>query len=84
MPTCQRRANREEGRGIVIDVEKKVEFYVNATGQTVSRIDVEPNVMYYVGDEVELPMIGVFRIIRRRWHVAADARILILQLEQLV
>jgi hypothetical protein len=68
----------------VSEVEKKVEFYVNATGQTVSRVDLETNVMYLIGDEVELPTIGVFRIIQRRWHVATDARVLIVQLEELV
>jgi hypothetical protein len=66
------------------EIAKKVEFYVNSTGTTVASVDLDPEVVYLPNDEIELPTIGIFRLVQRRWHIAADARILILQLEELV
>jgi hypothetical protein len=65
------------------EISKRVEFFVNATGTTVASIPLDPEVVYLPNDEIELPTIGIFRMIQRRWHIAADARILILQLEEL-
>ena len=64
-------------------IAKRVEFYVNATGSTVASIDLDPDVVYLPNDEIELPTIGIFRMVQRRWHIAADARVLVLQLEEL-
>jgi hypothetical protein len=65
------------------EISKRVEFYVIATGATVASTALDPAVTYLPGDEIELPTIGVFRLVQRRWHVAADARVLILELEEL-
>lgn len=65
------------------EIAKRVEFYINAMGTTVAVVPLDPEVIYLPGDEIELPTIGIFRLIQRRWHVASDARVLILQLEEL-
>jgi hypothetical protein len=65
------------------EIAKRVEFFVNATGATVASTVLDPEVVYLPNDEIELPTVGIFRMIQRRWHIAADARILILQLEEL-
>jgi hypothetical protein len=65
------------------EIAKRVEFFVNATGTTVASTVLDPEVVYLPNDEIEIPTIGVFRMVQRRWHVAADARVLILQLEEL-
>jgi hypothetical protein len=67
----------------VPEIAKRVEFYVNATGTTVATVDLDPEIIFYPNDEIELPTIGIFRLIQRRWHIAVDARVLILQLEEL-
>jgi hypothetical protein len=65
------------------EIAKRVEFFVNATGTTVASTVLDPEVVYLPNDEIEIPTIGVFRMVQRRWHIAADARVLILQLEEL-
>jgi hypothetical protein len=65
------------------EIAKRVEFYVNATGTTVATVALDPEIIFYPNDEIELPTIGIFRLIQRRWHIAVDARVLILQLEEL-
>jgi hypothetical protein len=65
------------------EIAKRVEFFVNATGTTVASTVLDPEIVYFPNDEIELPSIGIFKMIQRRWHIAADARILILQLEEL-
>jgi hypothetical protein len=64
------------------EISKRVEFYVLSTGTTVASTSLDPAVTYLPNDEIELPTIGVFRLVQRRWHVAADARVLILELEE--
>jgi hypothetical protein len=65
------------------EITKRVEFFVISTGTTVATTVLDPGVTYLPNDEIELPTIGVFRLVQRRWHVAADARILILELQEL-
>jgi hypothetical protein len=65
------------------EIAKRVEFYVNALGTTVASMPLDPEIVFLPNDEIELPTIGIFRMIQRRWHVASDARVLILQLEEL-
>jgi hypothetical protein len=64
-------------------IAKRVEFFVNATGTTVASTVIDPEIVYLPNDEIEIPTVGIFRMVQRRWHIAADARILILQLEEL-
>jgi hypothetical protein len=64
-------------------IVKRVEFYVNATGTTVFSVALDPEIVYLPNDEIELPTVGIFRMIQRRWHVDSDSRVLILQLEEL-
>jgi hypothetical protein len=64
-------------------IAKRVEFYVNATGTTVFSVDLDPDIVYYPNDEIELPTVGIFRMVQRRWHVDSESRVLILQLEEL-
>jgi hypothetical protein len=65
------------------EIAKRVEFYVNATGTTVASTPIDPEIVFFPNDEIELPTVGIFRMVARRWHIAADARVLILQLEEL-
>jgi hypothetical protein len=65
------------------EIVKRVEFFVNATGATVASTFLDPAVVYLPTTSSSSRRSASFRMIQRRWHVAADARILILQLEEL-
>lgn len=47
-------------------------------------LDFDPDTEPLVGDEIEIPRVGEFRIVRRRWAFHGSDRHLILILEALV
>ena len=65
------------------EISKRVKFFLISTGTTVASTVLDPAITYFPNDEIELPTIGVFRLVQRRWHIGADARILVLELAEL-
>jgi hypothetical protein len=65
------------------DISKIVQLYDLSHDKTIYEMPHYGDVVYMEGDELELPKVGAFKIVRRRWAISRDSVILVLILEPL-
>ncbi|MFL6169325.1 MAG: hypothetical protein ACJ711_06595 [Ornithinibacter sp.] len=63
---------------------KTIQFLKVDDLEPLAIVDFDPELQPLVGDEIEIPRAGEFRIVRRRWAFHGDDRHLILIMEVLV
>jgi|SoiMethySBSTD1v2_1073268.scaffolds.fasta_scaffold610599_1 hypothetical protein len=70
-------------RSAVGDIAKNVQLYDLSNNKVISEMPHFSDVQYMEGDELEIPSVGAFKIVKRRWSISPDGIILVLILEPL-